>query len=434
MKNHIIAGALALGLAFSAAAANDTDPNRMLIIDNNDSYKAFNITNVNRVEFATVEGKVAASINLLEYSRNKITAAVTKTPSCQSYLFNIIPGVIAHQLEANPSGAGAYLRQMDSQSYTEDFTNAEVTGMELNYATEYALVTVGVDKYNVDGDVSCAYFTTEAAPIVGDPKVDVKVLGTTAYTIDLQFTPNSDVTKYYFVIGEKGTLAEQYEQFAGMFGYTNIGEMVKAWSGEHSGNETYQYKDLDPNTDYELYVQPTDKNGNFGKLDIIEMSTAKKGGSGEAKVEILISDYGMAEWEDKELPTQVVTFTPNDQTWAYRCNVYLKETYDKQKEEIHADICSEPPMPNMAHWFWFEPFTNEYQINPNTACVAVAAGKNADGVWGAVNVVNFTTPLTAELPAAGNAQKSIRAREVKKNFMRQGFVNFSNKTLRMVER
>jgi len=433
MKKIILLAALALGINFASQAA-DTDPNRMLVVNSNTSISAYNIQNVDHLEFATVEGEVAANITLKNFSMDKINAEVMRTPSCKSYLFNVLPGVLAHQLEKNPEGAGAYLRQMNAQTYYEDFTNAEVTGMDLEYNTEYALVTLGIDEYNVDCEVRAAYFTTEKANIVGNPQVDVTVTGTDFTTIDLNFAPNSDVKSYWYVLGEKGSMMQQYEQFAAMFGFSNIGQMVKAWGIETTGASTKQYTNLNPNTEYELYVQSADANGNMPDVQIFNMATKKKGGSGEAKVDILISDYGLSDWEGEQKGTQVVTYTPNDQTWAYRCGVYFAEQYEAEQEAILKDLASEPPMPSMAFWFQYDIFTNEYMIDPNTTCVAVAIAKNADGVWGPASTVRFTTPATAEAPAS--TQTRIAARHAAKAIMgnRPGFITPRAAGIRLVQK
>ena len=46
----------------------------------------------------------------------------------------------------------------------------------------------------------------------------------------------------------------------------------------------------------------------------------------------------------------------------------------------------------MAYWFFYEPLTTDFQLNPNTEYVAIAAGKNAEDVWGKVTELRFTTP------------------------------------------
>lgn len=434
MKKYILLAAAAISMNAAAIAA-DGNPNRMLVVDANDQYKAFNIANTDRMEFATVEGDVAANVSVKNFSLTSVTCVVTRTPECKRFLFNIVPGVIAHQLEANPSQAGSYMRYLNSPEYSEDFSNGDVSGINLEYATEYAVVTVGIDMYGVDCDVRAAYFTTESAPIVGDPKVNVTLTASDYTELDLKFEPNDDVQSYWFVIGEKGTLAQQYEQFAGMFGYTNIGQMVQAWGIETTGNSTYKYTDLAPNTEYELYVQTTDTKGNMPPVQIFDFKTKTKGGSGAASVDILIGNYYLSDWDGEMKGTQPVTFTPNSETWAYRCNLYSKTVFDAQRDEILSTLPTEPPMP-MVGWFYYDTFTNEFQVEPNTPYVAVAVAKNADGKWGEPAIQEFTTPLSpASAPAATVNGSSMMSRQMPvKAASQPGRVNISATGIKMIQK
>ena len=100
------------------------------------------------------------------------------------------------------------------------------------------------------------------------------------------------------------------------------------------------------------------------------------------------------------LPSQFITFTPDEHTAAYRYAVYFAKAngenigYDDYKDEIQQELCTEAPMPGMAYWFFYEPLTTDCQLNPNTEYVAIAAGKNADNVWGKVTELRFTTPAS----------------------------------------
>lgn len=59
----------------------------------------------------------------------------------------------------------------------------------------------------------------------------------------------------------------------------------------------------------------------------------------------------------------------------------------------------------MAKWFFYEPVTTDFQIDPNTEAVAIAAAKNANGEWGTICVKRFTTPA-ATAPATAPAMKA----------------------------
>lgn len=393
MKKHILTLAAILGITGTMMAQTD-GPNRLLVVDQNQQFKAFNLGYVNKVEFATVEGEVAANVEILSASRTELSVKVTRTPECSSFMINVMPGVTAHQIEKNPSSAGSYMESIESPKYAEDFASGKLTGFELPYNTEYAVATVGFDSYGVACDFRADYFTTEKAPIVGTPQVDLQVLNTGLTTFDLRFTPNGDTSTYSFCIFNEGQAQEQFETFGPGFGFSNIGQMITAFSGTHSGTMDYQYTDVDPNTKYELYIQPLDVNGNQADLQIYYLETLSQGGSGDAYVNVTLGDYKLADWGGEMKPSQFITFTPNDQSWCYRFGVYLADAYDSNPDAIKEEIASEPPMPNMANWFFFSSLTTDFQINPGIEFVVIATAKNADGVWGEANVSRYTTPAS----------------------------------------
>ncbi len=394
MKKSILSIFLAAASIFSASAQNDGAPNRMLVIDQSGSYKAFHVDNVDNISFATVSGPVAAEIQLHKFSTTSLDLTVERTPNCEGFLINVIPGVLARQL--NPAIAGSYLETLNSPMYFEDFENGNLSGLQLNDATEYAVVTVGIDKYNTYCDLETVFFTTDSKPLVGNPEVTCKITNVDLYTITAEFDANKDVKGYSCVMGEKGTMEAQFEQFAGMFGFANMGEMIKAWGVENGGNDTstHTWKDLNPNTEYEIYIQAWDKNGTFAPMKIVETATLSKGGEGESYITITPGEYKLADWNGEMLPSQFFTFTPNDQTSAYRFGVYFAEQYDQDAQAIKDDLCKDPDMP-MAYYFFYEPLTADYQINPSTDIVVIAAGKNVNNIWGSVNELRYTTPAKA---------------------------------------
>lgn len=122
MKHKYI---LTLALALGAMTARADEPNRMIVYPAEGPQSgAYMIERVNRIEFATVEGEVAADVKILSTSKTELKVDVIRTEECTSYLFDVIPGVMARQLESNPAGAATYMRSMGAKSYYEDFVGA----------------------------------------------------------------------------------------------------------------------------------------------------------------------------------------------------------------------------------------------------------------------------------------------------------------------
>lgn len=391
-KTALFAAAALFGMcAFNAAAQDTTTPNRLLIHDVTGNYKGFVIDHLDRATFATVEGEVNAEIDLIEAQLDKLVLAVTRTGACEGFKINILPATISSQLQSDAALISYANSRLESPTYYQDFTEAEMTGVELKPASDYTVFTIAIDKFGIEAGVDRVDFTTPAIPIVGDPKVEVEVVETTLTSFTLKFTPNDDVTSYYCVSGEKGTMQQQYEMFGPMFGFTNFNDLIKAWGVENIGEATKEWTGMSPNTEYEIFISCLDENGNPAPHQVYNISTVSLGGEGEAKVEITLGEYVLNDWDGQQLPSQFITFTPNDQASCYRIGVWKAETYNA--ETAKNDLCQDPWMPTVG-WFIYETLTTDYQINPSSSCVAVAAAKNINGEWGPMTELPFTTPET----------------------------------------
>lgn len=394
----ILSTTLAAGIQAVPAIGQETDPNpnRLLVVDQNgSSFESYTLERVGELQFRTVEGPVAAEIQLGEATMESIDVNVTMTAACRSYYINCIPGVLAGQMTQNPTGTFAYLRSINSPQYSEDFTSGKLSGLEMKPNTQYAVITAGIDEYGTECDIRLAYFRTPSKPLDGDPQVKVEVTDTQLTSITASFTPNKDTGGYAALIGEKGSIQTQFEQFAGMMGFENESDMVRGWGYRVDSNEptSHVFKELDPNTEYELYVQVWDNDETDAPLKIYNARTQTLGGSGAASVDIKVAKYENAEWDGEMKPSLYLTFTPNKETWRYRMGVYLASEYSANKAEIEEGLRSEPPMP-MAFWWQFQGLTTDYQVNPSTDVVILTVAQNANGEWGEFNRMEYKTPAS----------------------------------------
>ena len=410
MRNILLSAVLLAGTLMSGAQT--AEPNRLLVVSESGSYQSFMTERVEAVEFRTVEGPVEAAINISGCTLTSVQTSITMSESCSSYLINCYPAVIARQLKSNPAGAFSYMAQTGAPQYSEDFSDGTLSGLELQPGTEYAIVTAAYDELGTECDVCLGTFTTPSEPVTGNPQVTFKQTGNTHFTITGEFTANSDVDGYSYLIGEKGELEAQFEQFAGMFGFSNIAEMVKMWGVyvAHNDSDEHTWKDLEPNKEYEIYVQAWDVKEVPAPVQIFEASTAKMGGSGAAYVNIKVGAYKLADWDGEMKPSLYVDFMPNDQAGAYRVYCAFADDYDKDPQEYKDYVCQEPEM-SMANWFLYGNKSTDYQVDPGNSIVILAAAKNADGVWGEVNEVRHTTPanVSAGMPAAPGQKVAKRA-------------------------
>ena len=392
--------------------------NDLIIHKTNGTREEFAINQLDSLIFKNVEGRVAADVNINNFTTSTITLDITRTPSCDGYKMMCMDFESITML--SDDDIIYYIDKNISDVYYQDFENAEISGLNLSYNTEYAIVTVGIDQYGLSCDVVRAKFTTPAENLSGDPNVTVEVVENNFYDFTLKFTPNSDVSKYYVLVAEEGNVDYQYLMFGSMFGWENTGDMIIGWGYEFNKTTNQQYTGMSPNTYYEAYIQALDKNGNRAPYKVFKFRSKSSGGEGVASVDIKLGDYIMAEWlnenyEWEMMPSQYFTFTPNNQASAYRFDVILAENYDKDVDGYHEDLCSEPTM-QTSGWFQYETITTDYQIDPGTSCVAIAAAKNINDEWGPVTELRFTTPN--KMP--GEETTSITLKVDKNNIIANG--------------
>lgn len=401
-----------ISLIFCTTVFAQTDAiNRVLLHKADGTYQGYKLEQVDSLTFATVEGDVAADITIDEFTLDKAVVTITRTESCLSFKLSCLPAVKANSY--SDEYLAQYIDQEMSGSYYEDFVRGEMTGMTFEPNTDYVIATVGIDELGVLCDVRRASFTSPSLPLVGDPKVEYEVTDTQLTSFTVKFTPNSDVSKFSVLAGEKGTIESQFEMFAPMFGYVNMGQMIEGWGVQYTEENSFTWSDMAPNTTFEVYIQAWDLEGTMAPYQMFELSTLALGGEGTAEVAIELGDYILADWWGEMLPSQFITFTPNDQASCYRMAVYTAEVYDADAEAIKADLCSDPWMPTTG-WFQYEALTTDYQINPTTECVAIAAAKNVNGEWGPVTELRFTTPETTsdEVQPAAAPSKVIGKRNL----------------------
>lgn len=420
MKKALFTLFLTALTAFSALA--QTQPERILIHKSTGDLVSFLAERVDSITFPTVEGEVAADVTISEVSVEVVKLAIQRTEECDYFKIKIFPELQVNRI-SDDAVLADYIDQNVQDTYYQDFSSGELQTDELEPDSKYVLCTLGYDIYGTPCTVRRYPFATPRMPLVGSPEVVSTIAEVNKYDFTLSFHKNADCAAFAAVAGEKGTMQQQYEQWGPMMGFKNFGDLVKSW-GFQSNNAvdtTFTWTGMTPGTDYEVFVQGWDVNGTYMDVDTINISTTKLGGEGLALVDVELGSYVMGEWPNEdntgtvELPSQFISFVPNDQTAAYRMGVYLAPTYDADPEGINSYTASEPPFPGMTGWFQYEALETDYQIDPNTEFVVVTAAKNANNEWGTIKADRFTT--ASEVSAAApyvslKKQDKIAARKI----------------------
>lgn len=399
-----------------------TNPNRLLVRDRLGNVKGFLAERVDSVFFAREEGRIAADIQFKSYDPDAaiVTVSVTRTSGCQAFRIACVPTVNMSYLKDDASIAN-YFETKGGNMYYEDFSNGEMSGFEFNFKdnTSYSLITVGYDKYGIACSASRADFTTPRNPVVGNPQVEWEVTGAGTDYLSMKFTPNSDVSGYGICLFEKGEAQEQFEMFAPMFGFTNMGEMIIQFSGKlHDSAYETTWTELAPNTEYEVYIQPLDSKGTYADMIVASAATKAQGGPGTAEVSISIGDFG---GDAENGYYQWVTFTPNDQVALFRGMLIEKAVFESPKwgeEKLVEYLKTDNPMD--PYWDLYSTDEGQWNVDPGKDYIAFAIGRNINGEWGPLARKDFSTP--AKAPASANAPAVCKKiRRDTSSYKKQGF-------------
>ncbi len=397
----------------SSAFAQSLSNERMVVTSTSGQTTSYAVDRIQQIAFPVASGEAKAEVSVSSIDADNVTFVVTRNEHATSFKLDILPSLRANAM--TDEQLVNYVDANNKSVYTQDFTagKVELSSFGAKAQTEYTAVTVGIDEFGTLCGVSRANFTTLPAVLVGSPKIEQGELAIDARSFSLTTTANADVKGYATLSGEKGIIQSQYKSWGPMMGFTNFCDMVKSWGFSHEPGEngweavTDSWKDMSPGTDYEIFVQGWDANDNYMPCDTISFITKELGGAGLATVDIALGDYKLQDWNGEQLYSQFITFTPNDQSSCYRFTVCTAENYNKDPEGYANDLRQDPPMP-MSNWFFYEPITTDFQINPETDAVALAVAKNAKGEWGTVVVKSFTTP-SASASAVAKKLRSVKA-------------------------
>ncbi len=324
---------------FSASAQNN--PNRLLV-NSEAGAKGFLVERIQDITFARVEGEVKANVEVTSVDAELITVSILRTEACQGFRLSVMPATVADTYYPHPDYMVQKIEAEEPNVYYQDFAEGQISGAVLEDNTKYSVVTVGYDKYGIACGLCRADFTTPRADIVGNPKVTTTVKELDKYTYTLHCEPNADVAGYAIVTAEKGTCQQQ----CAMFGFANFGDLVRTWGivSEPAEAQDFTFDNRNPGTDYEFFVQAWDAQGTYVDCDTISLHTPGIGDSGEASVSITLGDYCLNDWGGQMLPSQFITFTPDEHTAAYRYAVYFAKAngenigYDDYKDEIQQEL------------------------------------------------------------------------------------------------
>lgn len=252
--------------------------------------------------------------------------------------------------------------------------------------------------------VLAAVFGLQASAVKGDPQVTASVMSASPNTITIRFTPNADVKEYYLCQFDHDGIETSFQSFKSMFGFKDYGDMIIAWAGKaKTGATSNTWKDLFPGTEYDFYIQALDVDGNRAPLQYFTFSTENKGGEGASVITVEPKEFS----QEAGKYYQRIVCTSNDQTKVFYSQPYPDKWTDEEgvehvfnpedAKDYFQDLYDDPNTRTMYGCFDVDDWTWEVQYA--TKYHATARGMNANGEWGELTDVVFTTPGYVERDA-----------------------------------
>lgn len=247
-------------------------------------------------------------------------------------------------------------------------------------------------------------------------EVSAELLEATTSSVSIRFTPNSEVGEFYLCQFDHGSLESTFEQFKGMFGLQSIPDMIKQWGRDpQTATCSKVWSGLMPNTPYDFCVAVYDKSGRVAPVQTFTFSTARKGGDGASVIKIDIKeaadenivDAGTGQVVGTRFVQRIVC-TANDQTSRFYSQPWPDKWFDEDGVLHHysaadakaylLDLYNEPltrdqyAQIDVDDWKW--------EVDKAAKYHATAMGMNANGEWGEMTDVVFTTPGYVDVGAA----------------------------------
>lgn len=407
MKKIYSIMALGLVMAMGANAQTSNEPNRV-IVNSTVGDKVYAVSQISQISFAKVEGEVKAEVEFKGYKQDAtkgdvINVSVKRTEQCPSFCIDVLPTNTAKQYD--DATMARYFDYKNAQKFDQDFDNAELTGFSeegLKPNVSYTVVTLGYDSYGVPCETSRAEFTTPKVATIGNPSVTYTINETTSSSFTLTVKPNDDCAAFYWCQFGKGEAQAQFEQWGPMMGLSCIEEMVQKWSGiAYTETATNKWDNLNPGTDYEVLVVPTDVEGNYGNVVTIPVSTLKQGGTGVAQVDI--TDGGVEKIDNEDgttTTTFTIVFTPNSETALFHDMIVDADKYDefeydsaKGEDGIKKYLFRDDKQDPYYNQYTTDKYRFETEVGKQYYGVAIA--QNANGEWGPLTKKLFTVPSAA---------------------------------------
>ncbi len=209
-----------------------------------------------------------------------------------------------------------------------------------------------------------------------NPSVAVTIDNVTPLTITATFTPNEDCASYVYVIG----VQEEMQAWAAAF-QTTIETLVPMWGITANGVTSYTWNDMSPATEYTIYVIPYAADNAAGTMVTAPVTTLVMGDEGVSVVEmevVVLSDSSV-----------LTKTTPNSSTAVYKYGLITKHLHDSLGSALDSFLIDYWENYDLHNAYTYEEWT--WEGLRDVDYYACARGKNANGEWGTLTIIPFST-------------------------------------------
>ena len=382
----ILVGLLALLPSLAMAQNNE----RMLIYSKSGEVIPYRIEHIDSVKFLSDEVDLSLNPTITPHENGKTGWMKLKVGMVGGNVQNIKVIIPESFMIANMDDMQClrlFTLEMSARMGVQIFSvdggkEYDLSGLQQGYT--YTALFLPYDEIGCAGNVKRVEFTVPKGKLAGDPKVEVAFsdITTTGYTATI--TPNDDVAGYFFFNNE--TDDPSLDQMMQMMRIPDLKHYIVQFGADfdthkpHEGIQKSVMTEFKPGTSYTVYMVLIDQEGQYSDIQKFTVTTLKQGTSETARVSIEVKDITKTE--------ATVVNTPDENTASYRETIVEKALYNEENIikylQETPDNMSLPYLSGPYTWTWSD-------LKPGTAYYAVAMAKNADGKWGPLTKVEFTT-------------------------------------------
>ena len=305
---------------------------------------------ITKVEFV-VAGPATVAIAVEEVSETSVEITATPNENAVSYHY-----IVIEKAEADAMTEEALVQKLNENEDYFEAANTEVVTIESN--VEYYVIAQAKNADGMFGVVAKVEFMVEFA---GPAVVDIEVEEASETSVTVTATPNENTVSYKYIVITKAE-ADAMEEEALM---QRIAE-----ANELDGIDVWTWT-IESNVEYYVLAQGKNADGKWGEITKVEFIVEV---AGPAVVAIEVKEV-------TETSVEIIA-TPNENTVSYKYIVIEKAEADSMDEEaLMQKLAEANELEGVDVWTWTIESNVEYNV--------VAQGKNADGKWGELTIVEF---------------------------------------------